>query len=629
MRTRALKTRWMTVALVGLALGALGLLEPLLGYGSQLHMLGIGWPSVLALYLGGGLTLSLLAGAAVALAFRGRSAQWLPIAIVAHHLTAALALAGVMILAPPLHYELGALGLPSSYALVVPVLLALGALVILKVPSRLATPALAWTIGLLVPALVVPAELGRRQGRGRAPRPELRTRPGAQEVQNVLLITVDALRADRLGAYGYRRPTSPRLDSLAARATLFENCFAQGNVTELSMAALFTSLYPSLHGVRRHQNLASPLVPEIETLAENLRDAGLRSAGLMSNPYLKREWGLTQGFDAIDEFHYGYLRLLPVRMLKVLGLLRPPGRIGTLQVPDAEAVTDRALSRLDRLKGGPFFLFVHYMDVHHPYLPPPRFESRCRTPGASTIDAQALWRRSWPLFKELPSEREVFSPADLRRFRDLYDGCIQYVDSEIGRLLDGLRARGLDRSTLVVVAADHGDEFMEHGNMLHLSPFLYDELIHVPLIVVWPGQSAGGRVAPVVRLIDVMPTLLEVCDLPACPSAQGRSLLPWLRGEPGPADAPAYSQSYEFIGVRTGDRKLMYDLPRDRAYCFRLDEDPQELRNVHGQDAGCDSLGEALVEFLKRTALTPAGVRPTELDPRTREVLRSIGYVSM
>jgi arylsulfatase A-like enzyme len=649
MRARAFKTRIATVILVGLVLGALGLLEPLLGYWGEMHQIGIGWPSLLLLYLGGGLLVSVLAGVLVTIAYAGRSSQWLPITAVAHYATGALALAVVIVLAPPLHYELRAFGLPSSYPLVTPLLLAVAVLVVAKGTPRVWLPLTARLLGepsgrvartrvavltlavlLVAPVTVIRSVESGQRARGRPARPELRTRPGAQEVQNVLLITVDALRADRLGTYGYRRPTSPRIDSLATRSTVFTRCFAQGNVTELSMGALFTSLYPSMHGVRRQQRLASPLAPEIETLAENLRDAGLRTAGLMSNPYLKREWGLTQGFDAVEEFQYGYLRLLPLRLLKVLHLFHPPARIGMMEVPSATAVTDRALARLARDKQRPFFLFAHYMDVHHPYLPPARFEGLFHAPGATSIAADALWRRSWPLFHELPSDKELFAPGDLRRFGDLYDGSIRYVDTEIGRLLDGLAALGLDRSTLVVIAADHGDEFLEHGYMLHLSPYLYDELIHVPLIVHWPGQTAGRSVSPPVRLIDVMPTLLAVFDLPACPSAQGRSLLPVLRGEPDATPAPpVFSQSYECAAVRTASRKLMYDLPHDQAFCFRLQDDPQELRNAQGQDTGCDSLGTILVDFLKRATLVPNGVRPTELDPRTREVLRSIGYVSM
>jgi len=649
MRTRGLRIRLATTVAVGLAVGALGLLEPLIGYWGQFHLLGIGLPTLLLLYLGGGLLLSFLAAILVSVGYAGRTSQWLPISAVAHHATATLALTVAVILARPVHYELGAFGLPSSYALVIPVLLILAALITVKIIPRIMTPFFSWFLGepsgrvsrarvaivLVLIGLIVPLTVlqgVRRRGPGQVGRParlELRTRPGGQDVQNVLLITVDALRADRLGAYGYHRPTSPRLDSLAARATLFEHCFAQGNVTELSMGALLTSLYPSMHGVRRQQHLASALAPEIETLAENLRDAGLRTAGLMTNPYLKREWGLTQGFDRVEEFQYGYLQLLPVRMLKVLHQIRMPARIGNLQIPTATAVTDRALVELGRAPGEPFFLFVHYMDVHHPYLPPARSEGLFRSSGASALEAPALWKRYWPVFKELPSEKEIIAPADLRRFSDLYDGCIRYVDGEIGRLLDGLRARGLDRNTLVVVSADHGDEFMEHGNMLHLSSFLYDELTHVPLLIHWPGQTEGRRTGMQVQLIDVMPTLLAACDLPACPGTQGRSLLPLLRSDAGWSDAPVYNQSYACVAVRTPSRKLMVDLPNDQTYSFRLDLDPREQVNVYGQDPGCDSLGTLLEGFMRRAMFLPPGMRPTELDARTREVLRSIGYVSM
>jgi arylsulfatase len=637
MRTRGLKIRLVTIVAVGLAVGALGLLEPLIGSWGAFHLLGIGVPTLLLLYLSGGLVLSLLAGVVVTLGYAARSSRWLPTNALAHHATAALALTAAIVLAPPVHHELRDFGLPASYALVAPVLLILAALITVKIIPRIMTPFFSWflgepsgrvsgarvaivliVIGLIVPLTVLQGVQSRNRARGRAARLELRTRPGGQDVQNVLLITVAALRADRLGAYGYRHPTSPRLDSLAARATLFERCFAQGSTTELSLGALFTSLYPSMHGVRRPQHLANPLAPEIETLAENLRDAGLRSTGLMSDRYLKREWGLTQGFDRADEFQYGYLHLLPVRLLKVLHWITPPARIGNLQVPTATAVTDRALSELGRSQGEPFFLFVHYMDVHHPCLPPASHEGLFRTPGASTLEAAALWKRYGPLFKELPSEKEIVAPADLRRFSDLYDGCVRYVDGEIGRLLDGLRARGLDRNTLVVVAADHGTEFMEHGNMLDQSAFLYDELTHVPLIIHWPGQAEGRKLDSQVQLIDVMPTLLAVCDLPRYPGAQGRSLLPLLLGERDGSETPVFNQSYACVAVRTPTRKLMLDLPNNRAYGFRLDLDPREKENVAGQDAGCDSLETLLEGFMRRAMFLPTGVEPTEPDADAR-----------
>jgi hypothetical protein len=164
----------------------------------------------------------------------------------------------------------------------------------------------------------------------------------------------------------------------------------------------------------------------------------------MSNPFIKREWGLAQGFDRIEEFHYGYLDLLPLRALKKLPGFRLPDRIPLTDVPRAGVVVDRAIERLGELQAQPFFLLVHLMDVHHPYIPPPPYQSMFNSPGATQVAPAYLWRRSWPVFKMLPSEEEVLPQADLRRIVDLYDGAIRYADQEIGRLLEELARLELD-----------------------------------------------------------------------------------------------------------------------------------------------------------------------------------------
>jgi arylsulfatase len=632
----------------GLVVGALGLLEPLTRFWGYFHTLGLSWPQLLLLYLGSGMVIAIIAGLLVSLAYGARASHWQPVELAAHYATATIFLAGALALTPLIRRELASFLLPAPPGVVLAILLLLGALVTYKVTPRLITPVARLLFGmrsgqiaplrlalvLIVIGSLIPITIAREQSSrfgqsGRSPRPGLATRPSDDPVQNVLLITIDALRADHLGLYGYSRATSPTIDAFGGRAVVFDHCFAQGNSTELSFGSLFTSLYPSTHSVRRHQNRANPLVPEIETLAENLRDAGLRTVGLMSNPFIKREWGLAQGFDCIDEFHYGYLDLLPIRGLIKLPFYQLPNRIPLTNVPRGEVVIDRAIQRLGELQAEPFFLLVHFMDVHHPYIPPQPYQTMFNTPGAWQGMPTYLWKRGWPIFKMLPSEQEVLSQADLRRIVDLYDGAIRYVDAQIGRLLAEVERLGLDENTLIIITSDHGDEFLEHGDIFHKSPFLYDELTHVPLIVSHPGLPADRREGSIVRHIDIMPTLLALLQLPASEAACGASILPLL-GLPGEhVPAPAYSQSYSFIGVRTAGTKLMVDLANDESYCFDLRTDPAERENQYGQDAACDSLEGALLEFLKKTSVSPAGQTQQDLDPRTRETLRSLGYIDM
>jgi len=648
MRPRAIQVRLAAVLLSGLALGALGLLEPLIGFWEHFHLLGAPWPTLLLFYLGSGLAIAIAAGSAVSIALAFRSAQWMPVAIAAYYATATAALAAAIFLTPVVHRELVSFNVPVSKLIIFPVLLVLGAAFTYKGTRRIVMPLFTalfgypsgriallrltmWLllIGLLIPVTIAKDLRSRYRGSGRPPRPALATRPSHDPVQNVLLITIDDLRADHLGSHGYARPTSPRIDALAREGYDFTRCFAQANCTELSFGSIFTSLYPSTHAVRRTGGVASRLPARIETLAERMRDAGLSTHALMTNPFLKREWGLTQGFDTVCEYHFGYLDLMPVRLLRQFGLALSPERIGYLQIPRASVVVDDAIARIEEERHTPFFLHVHLMDTHPPYIPPATYEERYRTASAARVPARRLWRNTWPVIEMLPSERELLPPSERQRMIDLYDAAIRYVDDQVGRLLDALDAAGLAERTLVLLTSDHGDEFLEHGDIFHKSPFLYDELIHVPLIVRVPERQ-GERVTELVRHIDLAPTLLELFGQPPIEAAQGTSLLPLLGGDRAAWTAQAaYSQSYEFIAVRTPERKLMYDLARDRTFCFDLRTDPRELHNVYGTDAGCDSLDEALMEFLKRVSV-PADTRPKiPIDSQTREVLGTLGYIDL
>lgn len=646
MKARAIRVRLVAILLSGLALGTLGLIEPLLRFWGHFHLLGLPATTLIGYYLAAGLAIAVAAGIPVTLGLAFRPVQWMPLAIGAWYASATVALAAAIVLSPVVRWELLGFRLGLSYTLIFPVLVVLAAALVYKATPRILLPLFSWVfgrpsgrfarlrtalilglIGLLIPAALLKDAQSRYRDSGRAPRGELSTRPNEEPLQNVLLITIDALRADHLGCYGYGRPTTPRLDALAGEGLLFTDAFAQANCTELSFGSIYTSLYPSGHGVQRRAGAASRLPEATETIAEQMRDAGLRTIGLMPNPYLKREWGLAQGFDELEEFHYGYRVLLAVKVLREVGLVRLPDVIAHLDVPRASTVVDEALRRLEDLDGRPFFLHLHLMDVHHPYIPPAPYTEMFRTPGASAIDAVQLWRRSWSLFDMLPANPELLSPSELARIIDLYDGSIRYVDDQIGRLLDGLEASGLSGRTLVVVTADHGDEFLEHGDIFHKSPYLYDELIHIPLILRMPGGPRGERREALVRHIDLLPTLVDLFRLPRLAQAQGESLRPLLTGEGEWVDPPVFSQTYDAISVRTRTLKLIYDLRRDLSFCFDLESDPGERTNLAGEGSPCAALEALLTEFIKRMAMPPGGQEPIEIDARTRDIMRSIGYV--
>ncbi len=648
MNGRGIGSGVLGMVLAGLAVGSLGLLEPLLRFWRAFHLIGLPWPHLLLLYLGIGLLSGLIAGIPLLLFLAMGSSARRPIDRAAYFAMGTLSLAAVLFASQPLRHELIRSFMPVSYAILYPVLFLLAAGATLVLTPILMRPLLAGLVGtrsgdvspprliilLLLVGLFVPLTVykdldSRYADSGRPPRDELRTRPSDDAIQNVLFITIDALRADHLSCYGYHRPTSPVIDSLAAGAIRFEQCISQGNRTELSVGSMFTSLYPSLHSVRHDPERASILPPGIETLAGYLRNAGLATSSMVSNPYVRREWGLARGFNRLQEFHFGYAGLTPYLYLLRLRLAAPPNRVLQTPVPRAEVIVDAAIAEIDHLREAPFFLYLHFMDVHHPYYPPPPYRGSFRSPDASDLDPLLLWTQYWDDFNRLSEDPDAIPRSHVIQVRDLYDDCIRYVDHELGRLFAALHARDLFRNTLIVLTADHGDEFLDHGDIFHKSMFLYDELVHVPLIVVRPGQSAGTELPHLVRHIDLLPTLLETFGLPASEQASGHSLLPLMEGNPQ-ADPPlAFCQSHEFVAVRSDAHKLIYDLSAGRGFCFDLADDPLEKENLfgHGDTSPCDSIMRELMEFIRRISVPRGEETPLEIDENTRKQLESLGYM--
>ena len=281
-----------------------------------------------------------------------------------------------------------------------------------------------------------------------------------------MLYLVDTLRADHLPLYGYARDTGPELSRFAKDAVVFDQAIASSSWTKPSVASLLTSLPPRDHGCLQFY---TPLDPELVTLAERMRDHGYATGGVVANSLVTaRDMHFDQGFS-------------------YFAAARSPQRAG-------QAV-DEALEFLDARRGQPVFLYVHTMDSHSPYLPPPPFDRKYEPhpePGRAAAE---------------PSDYKV--PLDRDRIVAQYDGTVAYGDQQFGRFLQGLRERGLYDSALVVFVADHGEEFLDHRGWVH-GHTLFDELVRVPLVVKYPGRrEAGRRVASQVQLIDVLPTILK------------------------------------------------------------------------------------------------------------------------
>jgi arylsulfatase A-like enzyme len=522
----------------------------------------------------------------------------------------------------------GAAWLAASYVVVV---LALGVVWSIvrrlagrphRVPGRrLSLPAL---VGMAL-LLVVAVGAATRQTRGReagAPPPTAST--GVHP--NVLLVVIDTLRADHLRCYGYPRPTSPVIDAFAARGTLFTHAYALSSWTKPSTASLVTGRSPT-----EHQTLSEEArLPDTEvTIAERLRAAGYRTALLSGNPWITPEYGFDQGvddfFSAYDErFARVPLLMQALRRLSDVsgGRIRLYNRVkylvlGELSTTARDTIlVDEALRGLAAPAAQPFFLYVHMMSPHHPYDPPPPFDRF--VPDRTHAPVKNYPRKSYRFF-------EGGEPLDGAALADMiarYDGDVLYADTELGRLLAGLDRLGLASTTAVLVTADHGEEFFEHGNWGH-GQSVYNELIRVPLVLRLPdGAGAGQRLTTPVSHADVVPTLLAVAGAPPAPTLVGRNLIAPLERRDAVSEL-LYRYGESRALVRDMQKLVVtHEGERNRTGQFDLNADPVENDPRPADPALATALDERIQAEL-RARSAPADA---PLDEETRRRLRALGY---
>jgi arylsulfatase A-like enzyme len=408
--------------------------------------------------------------------------------------------------------------------------------------------------------------------------------------RRLIWISVDALRADHLGLYGYGRRTSPHLDARGSRLAVFDEALAPASWTLPSLASQFSARYPSAHGA------VQPTLkrdPRHASVFDVLAGAGFTVLGVTANGFVSRHFQTADGFD-----------LLAFRDAR------------------ADEVTRLALAALDEWPGGDLAIFVHYMDPHADYDPPPPFERF--DPGYhGRIDGSNF-------------ENEARSPRDREHVVALYDGEIAYADAWIEELFRGLEARGVLAGATVVVSADHGEEFQEHGGWTH-GHTLHSELLRVPLLIGVPGRPPR-RVPDLVSLIDVAPTILEAFGLPAPASFEGRSLMPLLAGRPlDPRPALAETER----GPRTDHRVAVRDGPfhfllsarweggRPLAVDAALYDrrgDPGELRPLPG-GAKAESLQRFALAWLEGARSRGTQAAPAEMPEELARELKALGYI--
>ncbi len=339
--------------------------------------------------------------------------------------------------------------------------------------------------------------------------PETQAGFAATPTRGYILISIDALRADHLGAYGYGRPTSPFLDELAARATLFERAYAQVPSTLPSHMSIFTGLYPAEHGVFPP---SSVLAPEIRTLPEVLLHAGFRTAGHTEGGYVQGGYGFSRGFQEWTDTPYA-------------------------SDTDVERTFGRGIAFLKSVRPGErFFLFLHTYTVHDPYAPPERYRKLFwpgpPPPGAGEPDG--------PHFAAINGGLATTTPAAVEYYKALYDASIRYLDDVTRKFFAELEGSGLAHDTTVIFTADHGEEFREHGRLVHTQ--IYPECLHIPLIVVHPGQHAGARIGRLVQTIDLAPTIYGLAGVAPPPRLSGTSLKPLFARPERALSGEAYAE---------------------------------------------------------------------------------------
>ncbi|MBI4493529.1 MAG: sulfatase-like hydrolase/transferase [Chloroflexi bacterium] len=417
--------------------------------------------------------------------------------------------------------------------------------------------------------------------------------PAPARRPNVLIITIDTLRADHLGIYGNSRVSTPAMDRLGQQGVVFQNAIVQQPNTNASHATLFTGAYPSTHGVRAHMldTLRDQMVP----LAEHVRGFDYTTAGIFSWVSLEPAYsGLDRGFDSYDDVAVNlpaYLASKPLQALAA-GYKKVVQRLALAHLFDhelgaakrveevldgkADVTTDAAIRWLNERGQEPFFLWLHYFDPHYPYTPPPPFDSLYVEPCDSCLDGSMQT-------VDLIHAGQQPSPAEVQRLIGLYDGEIAFTDQELGRLLQALQELDLADDTLVVLTGDHGESFGDHGLWFH-GYGLYQTEVHVPLLMRYPrALPAGTSVQEPVGTLDVMPTILELLQLPSPATVEGRSLLPLVRGEEAAGSRAVITEIDEQdsqLSVVWRKWKLIVDTATWQAQLYDLERDPGERADL-------------------------------------------------
>lgn len=443
-----------------------------------------------------------------------------------------------------------------------------------------------------------PAYYQRQQ---RQQRPQSQTRPSTAATPdrpNILLIGLDTLRADHVGAWGREPSLTPAMDRLAGESDVWLDAYSAFNITNPSFVSILTGLYGKNHGI---YDLQTPLPPGHTTLAEHLRGAGYETLAIISASHLgDHNSGLGQGFQDVTRATEHFSGELAVDM-----------------------TLDWIAARSGR---SPFFAWLHLFDPHTPHTPPQPFALGFRPANAVGLDPV----RAWVPFRQ-PGPRSFDEPV-LGGNRDLYDGEVAYLDRQVGRLLGFLESRGVLENTLVALVADHGESLGEHGvRYRHVG--LHDTTTHVPLMIRWPGrEQKGRRIEGLVQSVDLFPTLLKAAKLPV-PEQDGTDLRE-LTADGKRGRRAVFAEHAGKLGLMVRTREHKYILSQgntrffpDGAELYDLQADPGETRNLVGQGLPAEQqLADLLKRWLADRRPSP-GTKPREQSDEEKARLKALGYL--
>jgi len=452
---------------------------------------------------------------------------------------------------------------------------------------------------------------------------------------NVVLISIDTLRADVLGCYGGEEIKTPNIDAFADSGLLFQHAYSQSPWTLVSIGSFMTGQYPTVNGLDR---ALKRLDSKRETISDAFHNAGYATVAVTTNGWNKPNFGMDQGFQDYryqgDDFwtiHYASLLWYRVA-LKFVKYIEPEFKDRLNQPNSARSVTQEAITALNQYKNDSFFLWVHYIDPHDPYSPPRHlirhklrnYDGRYRfSSGPATEMRKGV----------------MLKPEERRHVKDLYLGDVVYSDRQVGLLFKAIKDLGLDENTIVVLISDHGEEFWEHDGITH-GHTLYNEVMHVPFIISWPEQIPAGVVDQQIALLDLKPTLLSLCGIDAQDVQQGIDLSTII------ADRDTILPERNFFaeglvyfeekkGIFDGTFKYIVSEVSKRRELYDLGRDPQERHNLllENPDLG-DPYKQKLDEWisvsrdLHEKLPKSAGGSTAELDSETVNQLKALGYIN-